>query len=77
MCHKPWKKTSQNCNPKVLHHENKMGKRVPYLPTNNQITFAYVMTPIFLPTYTTIFLPTYTTIYRIGSQGETYFCFKI
>lgn len=50
------KKTLQNCNPKVLHHENKMGKRIPYLPINNQVTLAYVMTPIFLPTYMTYYL---------------------
>jgi hypothetical protein len=33
-----------------------MGKRIPYLPINNQVTLAYVMTPIFLPTYMTYYL---------------------
>jgi hypothetical protein len=56
MCHKPRKKTLQNCNPKVLHHKNKMGKRVSYLLTKNRVTLAYVMTPIFLPTYMIYYL---------------------
>jgi hypothetical protein len=33
-----------------------MNKRVPYQPTNNQVTLAYAMTPIFLPTYMTYYL---------------------
>jgi hypothetical protein len=33
-----------------------MGKRVPNLPTNNQVNLAYVMTPIFLPTYMSYYL---------------------